>query len=325
MASASHSLTNTVGDSNKKLFSVGLHVLNEMHERFPGLQQSDMRIVWFGAGSQGQLPVLFGMYPEAEYEIHTQRACPVSAEVLQSLKVSYHDTSFEECLCRIEGYQGTQKFAVLLDVDYHIKPNELSARNKAKIAPSVESESLHYDRYMARYNAAYARLSRCSHVLLVSTPFRLPWLTDDFAANARRASWIDAELPLHKMRCPDVVLFPQFGSRVKSTELRGLLTTAGGYRECVIDWHKIDKSMYKTSTETHELSRAKFMLAQLERYKALAAGRPKTGNLCMREWSDAFVGNSIDEMREVVQGLESRNNVGGIYKEHSVSEWSGDA
>jgi hypothetical protein len=277
------------------MFGICLHVLNEMHTRFPNLRQADMGVVWFGAGLQGQLPVMLVLHPEVEFQIHTH--------VCGSLNVTYHDTSLDECLSHIEGYKGGKKFAVLFDLDYHIKPSQLEAFNRARIAPSVESESVHYDRYTRQYNAACARVASCSHVLLVSTPFRMPWITSDFAANAHKASWADPLLYEHEIRVPNMLLFPQFGSRVRSTELRGLLVTGDKQLETVIDWKALDKSLNGTDTTTRELARAQFMLSQLETYRAVARARRKTGsadNACLCTWADTFIGNSIEEMRRLV-------------------------
>jgi hypothetical protein len=277
--------------------------MNEMHTRFPDLQQADMGVVWFGAGLQGQLPVILLLHPEVEFQIHTHRPCPMSTDVCGSLNVTYHDTSLDECLRHIEEYQGGKKFAVLLDLDYHLKPSQLDAFNRARIEPSVESESVHYDRYTKQYNAACARVARCSHVVLVSTPFRMPWITSDYAANAHKASWADPLLREHEIRVPNMLLFPQFGSRVRSTELRGLLVTADKQFESVIDWKALDKSLNGCNTAARELTRAQFMLSQLETYRTVARARRKadsTDNGCMRTWADAFISNSIDEMHRLV-------------------------
>ena len=325
MESGSQSLMNSVSDSNKKLFCVGLHALNELHARCPDAKQSDMRVVWFGGGLQGQLPALFGIFPDVHFEMHTHRACPVSDELQRNLNVEYHKSSFEECLSRIEAYKGTQKFAVLLDVDFHIKPSELASNNKANIPVTVESESIHYERYTARYNATCARLARCSHVVLVSVPFRLPWLTSDFKENGHKASWLDAALGQHEIRTTEMLLFLQFGARVNSTELRGLFVVADGYKETVVDWHAFDKEMYGTPTEIKQLLRAKFMLEQLETCQTLTAARRARGNAVWSEWSHAFLRNSIGEVRQIARDLESRNRASVIYKEHKLSEWSGAA
>jgi hypothetical protein len=277
--------------------------MNEMHTRFPDLQQADMGVVWFGAGLQGQLPVILLLHPEVEFQIHSHRPCPMSTDVCGSLNVTYHDTSLDECLRHIEEYQGGKKFAVLLDLDYHLKPSQLDAFNRARIEPSVESESVHYDRYTKQYNAACARVARCSHVVLVSTPFRMPWITSDYAANAHKASWADPLLREHEIRVPNMLLFPQFGSRVRSTELRGLLVTADKQFESVIDWKALDKSLNGCNTAARELTRAQFMLSQLETYRTVARARRKadsTDNGCMRTWADAFISNSIDEMHRLV-------------------------
>jgi hypothetical protein len=305
MASGTQSLLRTVSDSNKKMFCIGMHAINEMHVNFPDLQQSDMRLVWFGGGLQGQFPVLFALCPQMDFEIHTQKACPVSASLQDNLKVTYHKTSLEECLCAVEAYKGTQKFAVLMDMDYHIKPSDLKALNKANVQPTVESESVHYDMYTKQYNAACERLARCKHVLVVSTPFRMPWLTSDFAENAHKATWLDPRLGQHELRCPDMMLCPQFGSRVKSTELRGLML-AGSYRDSVVDWHALDNTLNGTPIETRELTRAKFVLGQLETFMAVTARRVPAveGDECMREWADTFLRNSVQELQQLVCGLE---------------------
>jgi len=319
----SQSLLSTVSASNRKLFAVGLHTMNEFQVRCPEVKQADMRVVWFGGGLQGQMPLLFALYPDAEFEIHTQRACPVSAELKQNLKVSYHKSSMEECLRQVEAYEGKQKLAVLLDMDYHIKPGELAALNKANIPPTVESESVHYDTYTAQYAAACERLARCPHVVLVSMPFRLPWITNDIAENGHKARWLDARLERHEMWCPNMLLFPQFGSRVKSTELRGVLVMAGGFSMSIVNWHAVDEAMYKTTTETRELERAQFMLLQLELNQALATARGgRAGDEGVRAWADAFIGNSVAEVRALVQSLESANPEKVLYKERSVCAWS---
>ena len=328
MSLGSQSLLSSVSDSNKKLFAVGLHALNELHERCPDLPQSDLRVVWYGGGLQGQLPVLFGMFPDAHFEIHTQRACPVSAELQSSLNVTYKKSSFEECLSQIEAYRGPQKFAVLLDMDFHIKPNEIAAFNKASIAPTVETESVHYTLYTAVYNAACQRMARCGHVVLVSVPFRLPWLTNDFAANGHKASWLGAGLGSHEIRVPSMRLFPQFGARTNSTEMRGVLLVSDGYSESVVDWHAFDKKMYEVaSKEDRQLERANAMLEQLKRSQVVTtarrAGRVDIASLAA--WSDAFLRNSIGEVCQIVHDLECQNRATSVYKRPRSSSWSGAA
>lgn len=318
----SQSLLSTVSDSNKKLFAVGLYTLNELHVRYPSLPQSSMRVVWFGGGLQGQLPVLFGMFPDVHYEIHTQRPCPVSPELQSRLNVTYKKSSFEECLSQIEAYNGPQKLAVLLDIDFHIKPSEITSSNKANIPVTVETESVHYDRYTAVYKAACERLARCGHVALVSTPFRLPWLTSDLAQNGHKASWLTAGLGPHEIRVPDMMLFPQFGGRANSTELRGLLVVANGYSESVIDWHAFDKLMYGKSKEDRHLERAKAMLEQLKTSQTVTTAR-RAQSVCehasLHEWSDAFLRNSIGEMQQIIHDLESRNSAAIVYKRPRMS------
>jgi hypothetical protein len=322
MAAATPSLLRTVSDANRKLFGVGLHAINEMHVRFPDVPQSDMRLLWFGGGLQGQMPVLFALCPGIDFEIHTQKtAYPVSDELRDTVRVSYHRTSLEECLCGIEAYAGTQKFAVVLDFDFHIRPSELRARNKANVQPTVETESVHYDTYTRAYHAACARLARCGHVLVVSAPFRLPWFTLDFARNAHAATWLDPRLAAHELVYPDMLLCPQFASRAKSTELRGLLV-AGAYSESVVDWQALDTSLNGTPTETRELARARFMLGQLETFQGVTARRAAVveGDACMREWADEFIRNSAEELRQIVRGLESASSGTALYKEPAASE-----
>ena len=308
----SPSLLTTVSEPNRKMFAVGLHVINELHARFPNLEQEKMRVVWFGAALQGQVPVLSGLCPNIEFEVHTHKKCPISMDLQNNMPVRYYDSSLEECIEHIEAYDGPKKLAVLLDLDFHIKPHQLNSLNKANITPTVESESVHYDRYTTKYNTACERLSRCGHVLLVSTPFRLPWLTSDFAENAHLASWLDPGLPQEKMRCPNFQLFPQFGARLKSTELRALFLTENGYSESTVDWQTLDSSLHQTATETRELARAKFMLEQLLTLESVTNVRRKlwsSEDLCLQVWSDAFVANSINEVRKLVHDLESANGV----------------
>ncbi len=59
------------------------------------------------------------------------------------------------------------------------------------------------------------------------------------------------------------------------------------------------------------------MLAQLQTHKAVADAHrtsASTGNDYLRGWSQTFVENSIDEMRQLVQRHESTNRRDGIYK-----------
>lgn len=300
------------------MFAVGLHVINEMHVRFPDLEQDNMRVVWFGAALQGQVPVLSALCPGVEFEIHTSKKCPVGTELQTNLQVTYHNTSLDEFVQHIETYDGPKKMAVLVDLDFHIKPRELSVKNKARIPPTVESESVHYDRYTVRNNAVCARLADCSHVLLVSMPFRMPWLTSDFAENGHLASWLDPQLSKEQMMCPNILLFPQFGARLKSTELRGLFVAGDGYSESTVDWQSLDSSLNNTATETRELARANFMLEQLQTFAAVTKARQKltsAGAICLQPWSDTFLANSIDEMHRLLHDLESTNGAQVIYKD----------
>jgi len=314
----SPSLLTTVSEPNRKMFAVGLEVINELHMQFPELDQEKMRIVWFGAALQGQIPVLSGLCPNIEFEVHTRKKCPLSVELQDNMQVRYYDSSLQECIEHIEAYDGPKKLAVLIDLDFHIKPHQLRSLNKAKIAPTVESESLHYDMYTTKYNAACERLSRCGHVLLVSTPFRLPWLTSDFEQNAHLATWLDPQLPKTHMRCPTMRLSPQFGARLKSTELRALLLTEHGYSDSIVDWQSLDSSLHQTATETRELARAKFMLQQLLTFRAVTGKRKELSSSqanCLQTWSDSFIANSIDEVSQLVHNLESTNGAQVIYKD----------
>ena len=322
------SLAQTISDSNKKLFGVGLHAINELHVRFPDLTQKDMGVAWFGGGLQGQLPLLLNMFPEVLFEMHTQRPCPVGVGLWETVDVAYHNTSLEEFLQHVEYYKGNRKFAVLVDLDYHLKPEKLTKMNHARIVPTVESESVHYDRYTAVYDATCARLARCGHVMLVSTPFRMPWITRDYSDNAHKASWRDASLGEHEVRCTNMRLFPQFASRVKSTEMRGLLMTGGAGRgelQTVVDWQALDKRLNDEDTASRELARATFMLEQLETYQKIAVSVGMSCSketACMRAWSAVFVENSIDEMRALLIDHEIANSDTGIYKAQAPPTWS---
>ena len=295
MSQDSPSLSNTVSDPNKKMFGIGLHVLNEMHTRFPDLDPKDMGVVWYGAGLQGQLPVLLLLHPEVEFQIHTHKQCPFSIGVRDSLLVSYQNTSMEQCVRYVEEYRGDKKFAVLFDLDYHMKPSQLAANNRACIAPSVESESVHYDKYTKQYQDACKRVAACSHVLLVSTPFRMPWITSDSDANGHSASWRDPLLGAHEIRAPNMLLFPQFGSRLKSTEMRGLLVAGTEPSEVVLDWKILDTHLNSEDTASREQARAQFMLRQLQTYREITGTRE--GSAEPNAWAAAFIENSIHEMR----------------------------
>ena len=187
-----------------------------------------------------------------------------------------------------------------------------------KIPPTVESENVHYDRSTTRNNDVCVRLADCSHVLLVSMPFRMPWLTSNFAENGHLTSWMDPHLSKEQMWCPNILLFPQFGACLKSTELRGLLVTGDGYSESTVDCQALDSSLNNTTTETRQLARANFMFEQVLTFETVTKESHKltsSGDICLQTWSDLFVPNSIDEMHGLLHDLESTNGAQVIYKD----------
>jgi hypothetical protein len=78
-------------------------------------------------------------------------------------------------------------------------------------------------------------------VLVVSIPFRAPWLTEDFEARKAEALWIDRD---EAMVYPKLQTFKQFCTRPRSTEVRGLFMADGcGVEYEAVDWKRIDREM----------------------------------------------------------------------------------
>jgi hypothetical protein len=120
-------------------------------------------------------------------------------------------------------------------------------------------------------------------------------------------------------------VFQQYGSRAKSTEMRGMFVTGNGSSERTVDWQELDAALHGTAPETRELARAKFMLEQLYAFEAVTDARRKpsaVGTVCLKAWSDAFVRNSIGEVSRLVHDLESANSAKVIYKDAVTSAWA---
>ena len=131
------------------------------------------------------------------------------------------------------------------------------------------------------------------HVLVVSTPFRAPWHTDDYETNKSRAVWAQAD---ESMLYPHVDTFQQYNTRPRSSEVRALCWCSGNAaRDEAVDWQKIDVDM--AAYNARRVFRDHDMLHDFMReYAACAGSRPdlfENESAALAAWRDAFVQNSI--------------------------------
>jgi hypothetical protein len=194
----------------------------------------------------------------------------------------------QDISCRPE-----RRFICLVDLDLHVPAHVLRARNEQGVQPTVESENRFYEDITKRYADICTRAASMQQVVVMSIPFRAPWVTEDFARNKERALWLQTK---GEMVYPKLFKFRQYNTRPRSTEVRGLCWCAGkGVEPERVDWKKIDADMAETNARRvfrdHDV-----LLELIEHYQTCTARKTdlfENETAVCRTWRDDFMRNSL--------------------------------
>jgi hypothetical protein len=254
---------------------------------------SDVTIVCFGAALQVHVPhaiTLLG--PNLSWELWRADAHVPLYETHLSKKIEKRSGTIEDCLqdiaCRRAGH-----FICLVDLDLHIPAHVLRARNEQGVKPTVESENRFYESITKKYADVCTRVAGMKQVMVVSIPFRAPWVTADFERNKEHALWLHSD---GMMLYPKLFKFSQYNTRPRSTEVRGLCWCGGrGVEHETVDWKKIDVDMLESNARRvfrdHDI-----LLEFIEHYKTCTAKRTDLFDgetAACRTWRDDFMRNSM--------------------------------
>lgn len=202
------------------------------------------------------------------------------------------------------GLRTDRHFICMVDLDVHVQPHVLRARNVQGVKPSVESENLFYSSMTRTYADLCVLASKTAHILAVSIPFRAPWLTEDFEANKAHALWIDQD---EKMVYPKLQTFKQFCTRPRSTEVRGLFTCNGSDVEYeTVDWKGIDREMaaYNAGRVFRDSNVFKDFVEHYQRCSAQRTDLFGEEPAFLKRWRLQFMRNSLDYVSCVPDDVE---------------------
>jgi hypothetical protein len=266
-----------------------LHAL-EVHADVPA---ADVTIACYGAALQVHVPhaiTLLG--PNLSWELWRADAHVPLFETHLSKKIDKRSGTIDDFLQDISS-RPQRRFICLVDLDLHVPAHVLRARNEQGVKPTVESENRFYESITKQYADICTRAASMKQVMVLSIPFRAPWVTEDYEKNKEHALWLHAD---EQMQYPKLFTFRQYNTRPRSTEVRGLCWCGGSGVELeTVDWKKIDVDMQQSNARRvfrdHDL-----LVEFLEHYKTCTAQRTdlfenETGAL--RTWREDFVRNSL--------------------------------
>ena len=299
-----------ISSSNVKFFGVGMHGILEFLDRFPGVTQSNMRVVCYGCGLGGHIPFLMSIFPGIRWDIYTHenKSLQLKHALQTNLKVHRGCGTLDECFDDIQRrkFPG-EKILMFIDLDFHLQPEKLAELNSLGIKPTVFSENRHFQMYTLAYKNACATADRNADILMVSMPLRMPWVTSDFEKNKKHAAWLSQDLGEDVVPYPNVELFPQFGSRHKSSEQRSLYLTRNAQRDAHIDWKKLDHEAANADLHAKALEKLDFMIGLMDRCDAyLGQEQHAHENQYLHAWSRIFVGDSKEQLLAQKNKMQSQ-------------------
>ena len=276
------------------MFHAHIKSIVECLKRHPEVRAGDITVACFGAALQLHLPHCMAMLgPNVRWELWRDDAqfAPLFQQHLSS-KVQEHVGTTAQYLMSVRS-RADRRFICLVDIDIHTPEHAFRLNNSKGVPHSVDTENHFYESFTRPYANMCRLAAAMPHVLLVSTPFRAPWITADFDANKTRAVWTQAD---ESMLHPHVDTFVQYNSRPRSSEVRALCWCSGNAApDATVDWKQMDVDM--AAYNARRVFRDHDLLLDLMReYAACAASRPdlfENEPSALQAWRTTFVQNSI--------------------------------
>ena len=282
----------------------------EAHADVPA---SDITIACYGAALQMHVPhaaALLG--PNVSWEIWRADEHAALFEAHLSKQIEKRTGSVDDFFAGLSA-RPARRFVCLVDLDLHLPAHVLRSRNAQGIRPTVESENRFYEDMTEQYAGMCRRAAGLPQVLVLSIPFRAPWLTEDFEANKKHARWVqkDGTMVYPKMRT-----FRQYGTRPRSTEVRGLCFCGGRAAEVeTVDWRGIDADMRASNARRvfRDYDVLREMIGQYAQCTAARADLFVSETAASKAWRESFVANSLAyaSESEAHAGLGKRRGEGG--------------
>ena len=299
-----------ISSSNVKFFGVGMHGILEFLDRFPGVTQSNMRVVCYGCGLGGHIPFLMSIFPGIRWDIYTHenKTLQLKHALQTNLNIHRGCGTLDECFDDIQRRKfPDDKILMFIDLDFHLRPEQIAESNSLGIKPTVFSENRHFQMYTLAYKNACATADRNADILMVSMPLRMPWVTSDFEKNKKHAAWLSQDLDENVVLYPNVELFPQFGGRHKSSEQRSLYLTRNAQPDAHIAWKKLDHETENADLHAKALEKLDFMIGLMDRCDAYL-GREQNAyqNQYLHAWSRIFVGDAKEQLLAQKHKMQSQ-------------------
>ena len=287
-----------VDSRHHKMLHVYIKTILHTLETHPDVPAADLTIACYGAALQVHVPhaiTLLG--PNLSWELWRADAHAPLYEAHLSKKIEKRSGTIDDFLqdisCRPE-----RRFICLVDLDLHLPAHVLRARNEQGVKPTVESENRFYESITKQYADVCTRAGSMKQVVVVSIPFRAPWVTEDFARNKEHALWLCAN---EEMLYPKLFKFRQYNTRPRSTEVRGLCWCGGkGMEHETVDWKQIDADMLASNARRvfrdHDI-----LLDFIEHYTTCTAGRTdlfENETAACRTWREDFMRNSLQHAQD---------------------------
>jgi len=299
-----------IAPSSLKAFGVGMHGILECLDRFPGVKQKDLTVVCYGCGDGRHIPFLVSFFPDVRWQIYAPEKKPLQIKhsLQTSLNIHRGCGTLNDCFDDIRRRNAAgDKILMFIDLDFHLRPEKIAEFNSLGIKPTVFSENQHFQMYTLAYKNACATADRNADILMVSMPLRMPWVTSDFEKNKKHAAWLSQDLDENVVLYPNVEIFPQFGSRHKSSEQRCLYTTRNAQPDAHIDWKKLDHETENADLDAKALEKVDFMIGLMDRCDAyLGQEENAHENEYLHAWSRIFVSDSKNQLIAQKDKMQSR-------------------
>lgn len=287
-----------VDSRHHKMLHVYIKTILHALEAHADVPVSDVTIACYGAALQVHVPhaiTLLG--PNLSWELWRADAHAPLFEAHLSKKIDKRSGTIDDFLQDISS-RPERRFVCLVDLDLHVPAHVLRARNEKGVKPTVDSENLFYKNITKKYADVCTRAASMKQVMVVSIPFRAPWVTEDFESNKEHALWLHAD---EQMLYPKLFKFQQYNTRPRSTEVRGLCWCGGsGVEHETVDWKQIDVDMKQTNARRvfrdHDI-----LVEFIEHYQKCTADRTdlfENETAACRTWRESFVRNSLQFAQE---------------------------
>jgi hypothetical protein len=196
---------------------------------------------------------------------------------------------------------------MFIDLDFHLRPKKIAEFNSLSIEPTVFSENWHFQMYTLAYKNACVMADRNADILMVLMPLRMPWVTSDFEKNKKHAAWLSQDLGENVVLYPNVEIFPQFGSRYKSSVQRSLYLTRNVQHDAHIDWKKLDHETEKADLHAKAFEKLAFMIGFMDRCDAYLGQEENAHvNEYLHAWSRIFIRDSKNQLLAQKNKMQSR-------------------